>query len=71
MSAHTTPSSAFNATANAAEGVRQTAVAAAANQAAATSAELTYFRACYKAAIANNISPSIFSNALKSLGVQT
>jgi hypothetical protein len=69
--AHTTPSSTFNATANAAEGVRQVAVAAATNQAAVISAELTYFRACFKAALANNISPSNFSQALKSLGVQT
>jgi hypothetical protein len=70
MSAHNSPNAAFNATANAAEGVRQVACAGA-TQAACISAEITYYRTCFKAAIANNVSPSVFSQALKSLGVQT
>ena len=71
MSAHKTENAAFNATANAAEGVRQVAVAAATTQAAVTAAEITYFRACMKAAIANGVSTSNFNDALKSLGVMT
>jgi hypothetical protein len=71
MSAHTTPSSAFNATANALEGVRQVAVSTASSQAAVIGAEITYYRGCFKAALANNLSASVFSQALKSLGVQT
>jgi hypothetical protein len=54
-----------------AEGVRQTAVATASSQAAVIVAELTFFRTCFKSALNNNISPSVFSEALKSLGVQT
>jgi hypothetical protein len=70
MSAHTSPSAAFNAAGNAAEGVRQVAVAGA-TQAAARTAEITYYRTLYSAALANNVSTSNFTQALKSLGVQT
>jgi hypothetical protein len=55
----------------AAEGVRQVAVAAASNQAAAISAEITFYRACYKSALTNNVSPSVFTQALFSLGVRS
>ena len=71
MSAHTSPNATFNAAANAAEAARQAAVVPGASQAAIISAELTYFRACRNAAIANGISPSTFNNAIKSLGSQT
>jgi hypothetical protein len=51
-----------------AEGIRQVAVAAAgSNMAAARSAEVTYFRTCKASAISNNISPSTFTDALRSL----
>jgi hypothetical protein len=71
MSAHNTLSKAFNDTCNALEAARQVSVAASTTQAAATSAEITYFRACYKAALANNISPAVFVQALFSLGVRS
>jgi hypothetical protein len=54
-----------------AEGVRQVAVATASNQASVISAELTFYRTCFKSAISNNVSPSVFGEALKALGVQT
>jgi hypothetical protein len=76
MSAHTSPNAAFNAAGNAAEGVRQVAVATAAGsgatlQANVMSAEIAYYRTVYKAALTNNVSPSNFTQALVSLGVQT
>jgi hypothetical protein len=67
MSAHKTENAAFNATANAAEGVRQSAVSAATTQAAVTAAEIIYFKAC-KAAAANGLSVSVFEDALRTLG---
>jgi hypothetical protein len=73
MSAHTSPNLAFNATGNAAEGVRQTAVAAASGptaQATARAAEITYYRSLYSAALTNGVSPSNFVLALYSLGVR-
>ena len=70
MSAHNSPNATFNATANAAEGVRQVAVAGA-TQAAATSAEITYYRTLYKAALTNGVSPSNFTQALFALGVRS
>ena len=70
MAHYRTSVTAFDAAVLAAESARQTAVSGA-TQVVARSAELTYFRTCYNAAIANNISPSVFSEALKSLGVQT
>jgi hypothetical protein len=70
MSAHNSPNAAFNATANAAEGVRQTAVAGA-TQSAARTAEISYYRTLYSAALTNNVSTSNFTQALKSLGVQS
>ena len=71
MSAHTSPNATFNAAANAAEAARQAAVVPGASQAAVVSAEQTYFRSVYKAAIANSLSPSVFTQALKSLGSQS
>jgi hypothetical protein len=71
MSAHQTPSKVFNDAANIAEALRQVQVAAAATQAAAISAELTYYRSCRSLAITNGISPSNFNQAIKSLGWQT
>jgi hypothetical protein len=68
MSAHKTENAAFNATANAAESVRQAAVTAATTQTAITSAEVTYFKACKAAALANGLSPSEFIDALRALG---
>jgi hypothetical protein len=73
MSAHTSPNFAFNAAANSAEGMRQTAVSTAAGsgatlQANVRAAEVTYYRACYSAALANNIAPGNFLAALRSLG---
>jgi hypothetical protein len=59
---------AFDTAVYAAELTRQNAVAGA-TQAAAMTAEIAYYRACYKAAVANNLSPSVFSQALTSLGV--
>jgi hypothetical protein len=55
----------------AAEGVRQTAVAAAATQKAVIVAELAFARACYASAIANGCSPYQWTTMLKELGVQT
>ena len=71
MSAHTSPSAVFNATANKAEAARQAAVVPGATQSTIISAELTYFRACRDAAIVTGISPAPFNNAIKSLGSQT
>ena len=70
MSAHKTSNPAFDAAANVAEAVRQSAIVGA-SQPAVMSAEVTYFRSVYKAAIANNVSPSVFIEALKSLGSQS
>jgi hypothetical protein len=56
---------------NQAEGARQVAVAGAANQAAAISAEITYYRTLYKAALTNNVSTSNFVQALYALGVRS
>jgi hypothetical protein len=71
MSAHNSPNAAFNAAGNAAEGVRQVAVAAATTQSAVRTAEISYYRTVYAAALANNVSPSNFAQALKSLGWNT
>jgi hypothetical protein len=71
MSAHHTGNTTFDTAANSAESLRQVQVAAAATQSAVMSAELTYYRTLRSLAIANNISPSNFNMALKSLGVQT
>jgi hypothetical protein len=70
MSAHKTSNPAFDATANTAEAVRQSAIVNA-SQAAVISAEVTYFRSVYKAAIANNVSPAVFIQALESLGAHS
>jgi hypothetical protein len=53
---------------NAAEGVRQTAVAAASSQAAVKSAEVTYYRAVAKSALKNGCGVEAAMSALKSLG---
>jgi hypothetical protein len=52
-----------------AEGVRQTAVAAASSQSAVKTAEVTYYRAVVKSALANGVSPSASMQALHELGV--
>ncbi len=52
---------------NASEGVRQAAVAAAANQAAARTAEITHYRTCLASALANNCSSDTFRSALRSM----
>jgi hypothetical protein len=70
MPASKTGNKTFDDAAVAAEGVRQTAVSGA-TQSAAIAAEITYYRALFKSAVANNVSASVFSQALKSLGVQT
>jgi hypothetical protein len=72
MSAHNTLSKAFNDTCNALEAARQISVASATTQTSIISAELTYYRGCYKAALTNGISPSNFLQAMKSMaGVQS
>jgi hypothetical protein len=56
----------------AAEGVRQTATAAAgASMSAIRTADIAFYRTCYSSAVANSISPSVFSQALFSLGVRS
>jgi hypothetical protein len=52
----------------AAEGVRQTAVAAASSQSAVKSAELTFARSCFSSAVANNCSTSTWTTMLAELG---
>jgi hypothetical protein len=73
MTAHNTPDPVFNAAANAAEGAKQAAVAAATGtgavlQANVRSAEIAYYRAVYKAAVGSKVSPASASMALSSLG---
>jgi hypothetical protein len=58
-----------NATVAAAEGVRQAAVAAAATQAAAIAAEITFYRVAVASALTNSVSPSEYLYALRALGV--
>jgi hypothetical protein len=51
-----------------AESARQTSVAAAgSNMASVRSAEVTYFKACKASAISSGVSPSAFTDALRSL----
>lgn len=71
MSSHNTGNSNFNAAANSAEAARQAAAVPGASQTTITNAEIVYYRACVKAAIANGISPSVFLQALYDLGWQT
>jgi hypothetical protein len=52
-----------------AEGVRQSAVAAASGQAAVTAAEITFYRAALKSGLANSVSVADYVFALKQLGV--
>jgi hypothetical protein len=59
----------YDTAAIAAEGVRQTAVAAASSQTVVMAAEITYYRTLVKAAIANGVSPAGAMVALKGLGV--
>ena len=70
MAASKTGNKTFDDAAAAAEGVRQVAVAGA-TQANVMSAEITYFRGMIKNALATGVSPSNFTQALKSLGWQT
>jgi hypothetical protein len=51
-----------------AEGKRQTAVAAASNQAAVQSAEVTFYQTVKASDLANNVSSSVHTYALKTLG---
>jgi hypothetical protein len=53
---------------SAAESTRQVAVAAASTQASVTSAEISFYRTCRTSALANNVSPTVYIDALKSLG---
>jgi hypothetical protein len=53
---------------NAAEGVRQVAVAAASTQAAVNTAEITFYRAAKASALANGCGAEPFISALKQLG---
>jgi len=53
-----------------AEGVRQVAVANAANQAAIIAAEIAFYKTCLKSAIANGCGAEPFIVGLKQLGVQ-
>jgi hypothetical protein len=55
-------------TANAAEGVRQIAVAAAASQSAARTAEIAYYRALKTSALANGVGIEPIVAALRELG---
>jgi hypothetical protein len=52
------------------EGQRQTSLLGA-TQVQARTAEITFYRGLLNAALANNVSASVFSQALRSLGVQT
>jgi hypothetical protein len=68
MSTSRTGVAAFDTPANAAEGVRQFAVAAAGgNQSTARSAEITFYQTLRALAIANGISPFIINCALREL----
>ena len=58
-----------NANVAAAEGIRQTGVAAAAgNVATIRSVEVTFHTTCRSSALANGVSPSVHIYALRSLG---
>jgi hypothetical protein len=52
-----------------AEGVRQTAVAAASTQAAVQTAEISYYRTCLASAIKNSCGVEPYMVALRGLGV--
>jgi hypothetical protein len=70
MSTVKTGIKAHDDTCSAAEGVRQTAVAAAGgNQATVRQVEITFYRTCLTSAIANNCGVITFMGALRSLGV--
>jgi hypothetical protein len=68
MSISMSPNLTHNATVAVAEGVRQTAVAAASTQAAVRTAEVTFHSTCRSSAISNGVSPSVHIWALVSLG---
>jgi hypothetical protein len=55
-------------TVNTAEGVRQVSVAAAGTQAAINAAEIVFYRACRTSALTNNVSPTVYIDALRALG---
>jgi hypothetical protein len=59
---------AYDSAVIAAEGVRQAAVTPTTAQATVIAAEITYYRAAVKAALANGVSPSGAMVALRSLG---
>jgi hypothetical protein len=70
MSRGYTGVTAHDSTVNAAELVLQSAVAAANNNAVTIrNAEVTYYRAVVKSALANGVSPAASMQALKELGV--
>lgn len=61
---------AHDVTVASAEATRQTAVAAAgSSQAAVRNAEITFYRAALASAKTNGISPAVFIDALRELGV--
>ena len=68
---HNTSNKTFNDTANSAEAARQAASVPGATQTVVMSADVAYFRSVIKAAVANGISPSVYNQALRSLGWQT
>jgi hypothetical protein len=72
MSSIYSESAAHRAAIAAAEGTKQTAISAAGNnQASINAAVLTYARACYKSALANNCDTGVWTMLMKSVaGVQ-
>ena len=77
MSTVQTTSSAHNATVNLAESAKQSAaivvgpttVANSVSKAATIAADTTFHRAAAKSAIANGLSPSVYMDALRGLGM--
>jgi hypothetical protein len=68
MSQCQSPNATHNNTVSVLEGARQASVAAAATQAAVTTAEIVFLRACLASALANGVSTSNYVYGLKQLG---
>jgi hypothetical protein len=69
MSTYQGENTAHKAVVQVAEGQRQSAVAAAGfSQSAAVTAEISFYRTCRTSALANAVSPTIYIDALRSLG---
>jgi hypothetical protein len=51
-----------------AEAARQVSVAGASSQAAVRSAEISFYQTVKASALSNSVSPSVFTDALRSLG---